>query len=354
MRVVKFSQGGIVRRVAVIDDADGYTPNTLCAYAYDLRHLAVFLDHRAMTWSEFTPVVALDFLGYLRRLPSRRPAQRLGLTVATEEGRLLSGATVQRILAATSSFFEWAIAAEEYAGAENPMQTRVDAALGRVPDRHQAFVGAASRQQPVCRTVRVRLPIRLPRPMKPDEVDALLASTTTIRDLALLLLMLDGGLRPGEVLCLQLDDVSYGRRRVTIRKRDDHPRGARAKARFERVVDLHEERTLDAVSRYVLHERPIESASPFVFLVGGSGARRCEPLSYQALARGFARRLDRLGIRTPEKPHMRCVTRTPRRCGRAACGSWHCRSGSVTPRRSRSGSTPVSPMIRSWPNTTLH
>ena len=43
------------------------------------------------------------------------------MTVATEQGRLLSGATVQRILAATSSFFEWAIAAEEYAGAENPM-----------------------------------------------------------------------------------------------------------------------------------------------------------------------------------------------------------------------------------------
>jgi site-specific recombinase XerD len=248
VRVVKFSQGGIVRRVAVLDDADeevvlvtrflrhlsdsGYSPNSLCAYAYDLRHLAVFLDRRAMTWSEFTPVVALDFLGYLRRLPSRRPAQRLGLTVATEQGRLLSGATVQRILAATSSFFEWAIAAEEYAGADNPMQTRVDTALGRVPDRHQPFVGTASRQQPVRRTVRVRLPIRLPRPMKPDEVDALLASTTTIRDLAMLLLMLDGALRPGEVLCLQLDDVSYGSRRVTIRKRDDHPRGARAKAPF--------------------------------------------------------------------------------------------------------------------------
>jgi integrase len=227
VRVVKFSQGGIVRRVAVLDDADGevalvtrflthlsdsgYSPNTLCAYAYDLRHLVVFLDRRAMTWNEFTPAVALEFPGNLRRLPSRRPAQRLGLTVATEQGRLLSGATVQRVLAATSSFFKWAIAAEEYAGAENPMQTRVDAALGRVPDRHQPFVGAASRQQPVRRTVRVRLPIRLPRPMKPDEVDALLASMTTIGDLALFLLMLDGGLRPGEVLCLQLDDVSYGR-----------------------------------------------------------------------------------------------------------------------------------------------
>jgi integrase/recombinase XerD len=320
VQVVKERDGGIVRRVLLLDDAgdevelvnrfllhltdSGYSPNTVCAYAYDLRHLMRFLDRQSLGWDEFGPSTALEFLGYLRRVPSRRPAQRLGLTVATEQGRLLSSATVQRVLAATSSFFDWAIAAERYTVGENPMQQRVDPALGRVPDRHQPFVGVPSRQQPVRRTVRVRLPLRLPRPMAREDVEALLASLTTLRDLAIFLLMLDGGLRPGEVLCLQLDDISYGRRRVTICKRDDHPRGARAKARHERVVDLHEPRTLDAVNRYVLHERPIDAESRFVFLVGGPGARRCEPLSYQAVVRGFARRLDRLGIRSPDKtPH---------------------------------------------------
>ncbi len=320
MRVVREVDDGIVRSVVLLDDAGGaiepvnrflahlgdanYSPNTVCAYAYDLRHLAVFLEERSLGWNDFSPATALEFLGYLRRVPSRRPAQRLGLTVATEQGRLLSAATVQRVLAATSSFFEWAIAAEHYTAGENPMQRKVDDALGRVPERHLPFVGAASRQRPMRRTVRVRLPLRLPRPITSEDIDAILADLTGMRDLAIFLLMLDGGLRPGEVLCLQLDDVSYGRRRVTIRKRDDHPRGARAKARRERVVDLHEPRTLDAVNRYVLHERPIDSVSPFVFLVGGSGRRRNDPLSYQALARGFARRLDRLGIRTPDKtPH---------------------------------------------------
>ncbi|GAA3707569.1 tyrosine-type recombinase/integrase [Microlunatus aurantiacus] len=320
MRVAKDFEDGVVRRVRVLDGAgdvvvpvdrflshlidSNYSPNTVCAYAYDLRHLAVFLDERGLEWNDFRPPTSLEFLAYLRRVPSRRPAQRLGLTVAAVQGRLLSAATVQRVLAATSSFFEWAIAAEQYTAGENPMQRRVDHALGKVPDRHQPFVGAASRQQPVRRTVRVRLPLRLPRPMADQDVDALLASITSLRDLAIYLLMLDGGLRPGEVLCLKLPDVSYGRRRVTIRKSDDHPRGARAKGRHERVVDLHEPRTLDAVNRYVLHERPIDTESPFVFLVGGRGTRRCEPLSYPALARGFARRLDRLGIRTPETtPH---------------------------------------------------
>jgi len=211
------------------------------------------------------------------------------------------------------------------------MQRRVDHALGRVPDRHQPFIGAASRQQPVRRTVRVRLPLRLPRPMISEDIDAILASLTTMRDLAIFLLMLDGGLRPGEVLCLQLADVSYGRRRVTVRKRDDHPRGARAKARHERVVDLHEPRTLDAVNRYVLHERPLKAESPFVFLVGGTGPRRCEPLSYQAVARGFARRLDRLG---------------------AGCGNWRCRNALGTPHWSRSASTPGCRTNRCSPTTT--
>ncbi len=32
----------------------------------------------------------------------------------------------------------------------------------------------------------------------------------------MLLLMLEGGLRPGEVLCLHLEDVQYGRKRVIV------------------------------------------------------------------------------------------------------------------------------------------
>jgi integrase/recombinase XerD len=56
VRVVREVEGGVVRRVRVLDDSgaevepvvrflshltdSGYSPNTVCAYAYDLRHLA--------------------------------------------------------------------------------------------------------------------------------------------------------------------------------------------------------------------------------------------------------------------------------------------------------------------------
>jgi integrase len=41
-----------------------------------------------------------------------------------------------------------------------------------------------------------------------------------------------------------------------------------------------------------------------VFLVGGKGTRCLEPLGYVAVVRLFARKLDKLGLRTPETtPH---------------------------------------------------
>ena len=79
MRVVKQYEGGIVGREVVLDDAGdeialvtrfllhlsdaGYSPNTVCAYAYNLRHLPRFLDDRSAVWDDFRPVTALEFLG---------------------------------------------------------------------------------------------------------------------------------------------------------------------------------------------------------------------------------------------------------------------------------------------------
>ena len=73
----------------------------------------------------------------------------------------------------------------------------------------------------------------------------------------------------------------------------------RSKSRTERVLDLHEAGTLEAVSAYVMHERPHDTMSPILFLVGGNGPRRHEALSYAALVRLFARASDRAGIRIP-------------------------------------------------------
>jgi integrase len=278
-----------------------YSPHTISAYAYDFLHFSRFLAQEGLTYAEFRPAHALALVAYLRAQPGRRLAQRLGLSrCTTEQGQpatCLSAPTVNRILAAISSLYEYLIISEQLIAGENPIQKREDLALARVSERHRPFMGQASRQHPIRRMVRVKTVERLPRPMSDEHVQQLLSSLTCLRDKAMILLMLQGGLRPGEVLNLHLEDVQYGRRRVIIRYRTDHPKGVRTKSRRERVVDLHEPETLATLSKYVLHERPTDTHETCIFLVGGKGKRRCEPLSYHALVKLFTRHCERVGIR---------------------------------------------------------
>jgi integrase len=278
------------------------SPNTLVSYAYDLRHLWRFLASKELTWDSFGPRDAIPLLEYLRSVPSSRPRQRITLAVVTTDaGRpatKLAATTVNRILAAVSSFYEYLILAGQLEST-NPIEKRPDPALARVSERHRPFMGRASRQRPVRRAVRVKTVQQVPRPLDDTQVTALLEQLRCLRDRAIVLLMLQGGLRPGEVLGLRLEDIAYGRRRVVVRHREDHPKGARSKSRYERVVDLHEPEALATLSGYVMSERPADADSPLVFLVGGGGGRRLEPLGYDGLVRMFSRACTRAQIRTP-------------------------------------------------------
>jgi integrase len=282
--------------------ARDYSPNTLIAYAHDLQHLWRFLSSQDMRWEMLRPPQALDLLAYLRSFASSHPVQRLGLALATTNqgrpSRRLSPKTINRILAAVSSFYEYTIVAGWYQEA-NPLEKVPDLMAQHLTERHQPFLGSIRRQHPIRRRVGVRTVERLPRPFETDQVVALMGALRSKRDVALVRLMLDGGLRPGEVLSLHLEDVAYGRRRVVIRRRCDHPKGLRTKSRVERIVDLHEPDTLEAVNTYMMTERPHDAISPFVFLVGGRGQRRGEPMSYAALAKLFRRACQRAGLDEP-------------------------------------------------------
>jgi integrase len=281
--------------------ARGLSPNTQAAYAYDLLHFLSFLKEQQLTYLEFTPTHALDLLAYLRAIPSRKQGNRLSIvlctTAAGQSATRLSAASINRLFAAVSSFYEYLILSGQWGGRENPIQKVDDRALVRVSERHRPFMGHASSQRPIRRAVRVKTVQRVPRPLSEDQVKALLGSLRTFRDKAMILLMLQGGLRPGEILNLHLEDIQYGRRRVVIRFREDHPKGVRTKSRQERVVDLYEPEALRALSTYVMQERPQEGESTLVFLVGGKGKRRLEPLSYHALVKLFERHCERAGIR---------------------------------------------------------
>jgi integrase/recombinase XerD len=276
------------------------SPNTTLAYAYDLVKLLRFLEFRGLTVQDFTAPLSVDFLYWLRTQSSRRRVQRFGVGAVTQSGgRLLSPRTCNRVLACISTFYEFLITAGRYGGPENPMVKRVDTGAMRVPARYRPPLATSAKQRPIRRVLRLKTTELLPRPI-PDEIYfKLLAQMTKLRDRALVELMWEGGLRPGEVLGRQFEDIEYGRRRIAVRTRNSHPRGVRQKSRRDRVVDLYEDRGLPALNRYVMLERPQDADSPYVFLVGGRGARRHDPLSYDGLFRMFTRAAIRAGVRSP-------------------------------------------------------
>jgi Site-specific recombinase XerD len=175
------------------------SPNTLVSYAYDLRHLWPFFASSGLTWERFGPPDSIALLEYLRSVPSRRPRRRMTLSVVTVDAdgpaTKLAASTVNRILAAVSSFYEYTILSGLLERA-NPLEKRPDLAPARVSERHRPFMGRASRQRPVRRAVRVKTVQRVPRPLPDDQVQALLAQLRGLRDKAIVLLMLHGGLRP--------------------------------------------------------------------------------------------------------------------------------------------------------------
>ncbi|AOX21581.1 transposase (plasmid) [Kozakia baliensis] len=280
--------------------AKAYSPNTALAYARDLIHLWTFFSTREIHWTSFSPELSADFLRYLRSVPANRKHRDNSIRLVVSEGypvrQGLSPSTINRVLVAVDAFYRWAI----FTGAfnrTNPIVRKEDQSSWRVNDRYKPFLTGISRKKSEVRELRLRTQQRLPRPLSSQQVDSLLAHTRNLRDRSLVLLMLNGGLRPGEVLGLHLADIGYGRRRIFVRCRDDHPKGARSKSRVERVVDLHDGETLETLNTYVMHERPADTEVPFVFLVGGRGINCREPLSYSALARLFARACERAKIR---------------------------------------------------------
>lgn len=282
----------------------GRSPNTVRAYAYDLLHFFEFLATRGLSWTEFTAREAFAFVEYLRAQPCRgpAPASRPASVTAGPDGaaaRRRSPDTINRNLAAVSTFFEYHIARGDY-GAANPVEQRRDQVARYVTGNHRPAMGAASAQQPVRRVVRVATVRRLPRPLEAEEMTALRGALRTDRDRAIVELLHEGGLRPGEVLGLQIgEDVRFGRRQVIVRHRADHPRGVRGKSRTDRVVDLGAGHALAAVNTYLMNKRPADAETPWLFLLGGRGPRRGEPLGYDALVRMFTRACQRAGIRRP-------------------------------------------------------
>lgn len=153
----------------------------------------------------------------------------------------------------------------------------------------RSSLGYGTPHRRASRTLRVRQPERLIRPLSADEVARFWNSFHTFRDLSLVALMLYDGLRSREVLQLRLADLRLGEANILIQ----------GKGNKQRLLPLPPE-AIHAIQCYLQFERPL---TPTTFLfVSLKGPHRGQPLTPAGLRALFRYHRRRSGV-APAHPH---------------------------------------------------
>lgn len=333
----------------------GRSPNTVKAYAHDLRDWLEFLACRGVNWAEVTVEDVGAFVAWLRLPPAARGAAVAVLPV----GEYCLASTINRKLVAVGSMYQHAsrsgVTVHASLSAWRPAGRRGGA---------RSFLHHVSKSKPVqAPVVRVRARRRTPRTLSEHEVTALVAACERGRDRLLLAVLAGTGMRVGEALGLRHEDWDAAERQVRVVARDNDNR-ARSKSLVPRAIPV----PASLVRSYAdyLHEEYGELDSDYVF-VNLWGGRIGSPLRYAAVY-DLVRRLrtrtridfdrhvhrplpaithDGLAVKALARQRQEAIWALHQTISRLRCGRCSWTSTPKPSRRSlRCSSTPLP---RSWP-----
>lgn len=261
----------------------GRSPNTVRAYAHDLRDYFAYLAGRDLDWRAVRLEDLGGFVAWLR-LPS---AARSGeVTVLPTVEAQCSERTINRKLSALVSFYRH----HERHGVQvgNLLST-----LAPPAGRHEAtswrpLLAHVGGQRPQRRSeIKVKAVRSQPRILAAGQVQAILDACTRLRDRLLFALLFDTGVRIGEALGLRHADLASAERQLTVTARVN-ANGARAKS-WPRTVPVSAE--LVRLYAEYLHREYGDLDSDYVF-VNLWGPPLGHPMTYASVY-DLVRRLRR-------------------------------------------------------------
>lgn len=260
------------------------SPNTVKAYAHDLRDYFEFLAQAGLAWASVRFEDVGRFVGWLRLPPV---ARREGVAVLPGTSGYCSAGTVNRKLSAVSAFYEFHHRHGEGPGDLLTGWRRRDFRGGS----WQPLLAHLGPRSERTRLIKLRDGRRIPATLDREQVEALLAACDRLRDRLLLGVLAESGLRVGEALGLRHEDIDVASRLIAVVPRVNANR-ARAKG-GPRQVPV----PAALIRRYsdYLHAEYGDVDSDYVFVnlwsgpVGG-------PLSYRSVYELVIRLRKRTGI----------------------------------------------------------
>ena len=264
--------GPVERYLAYLTDIER-SPNTIKAYAHDLKDWFVFLAGRGLDWREVRLEDVGEFVAWLRRPPAARDGR---VAVLPSVAPACGESTVNRKLSALSAFYQHA--ARHGVNLGELLTTWRPA--GRSSSGRRPFLHHISKGDPVKRrAISLRAPRKRPRILASDEVQAVLDACERLRDRLLFAVLFETGMRIGEALGLRHEDWAAAERTVAVVPRTND-NGARAKSGESRSIPV----AAPLVRLYAdyLHGEYGELDSDYVF-VNLWGEPRGHPMTYAAV-----------------------------------------------------------------------
>ena len=170
------------------------SPNTLRAYAHDLKLFFGFLEEQGLDWRTLTPADLGSFTAWLRR-PAPNVLQLPGAPPARSQ------ATVSRVQSAVFAFYDFhRLEGVELAG-------RLTTFIGQRRGNYKPFLHGIAASKPRGRPGRIAAPRRVPKALDPVQLAQILAAQTHVRDRLLFALLGLAGLRIGQALGLRHEDL---------------------------------------------------------------------------------------------------------------------------------------------------
>ena len=282
------------RDLAVVEPVEAFlshlhaierSPNTVKAYAHDLRDWFEFLDQRGLVWSRVRLEDVGRFVAWLR-LPGTARAGNVAALPTVES--VCTEATVNRKLSAISAFYEFhqrhgvdlgdLLTTWQRRGTRGGSWRPLLAHLGARPERSKR--------------IRLRAERRIPDTLDAEQIAAIAAACDRLRDRFLFTLLSECGLRIGEALGLRHSDIDAAARLVSVVPRRNSNR-ARAKGGGGRQVPVPA-RVIRLYADY-LHAEYGDLDSDYVFVNLWSGPIG-SPMTYPSVYDLVCRIRERTGI----------------------------------------------------------
>jgi integrase/recombinase XerD len=226
------------------------SPNTVEAYAYDLRSWWQFLSTKALDWQNINLTDLEDFAYWLRigsttKIVSMQPVQAIR-----------SEKTVNRAITAITGFYDYYIARGQI---DFKQFDRFYMPYGI--SRKGLLTGIAKSKPTRQKLIKLKEPKSFPGCLTDEQIEALVNACHRLRD-KLIILMLNGtGMRKGELLGLQFEDINDDNFIKVVSR--NNPNGARVKGQ-ERTIPVIPE-LLKMYNDYLIYEYP-EPKSDYVFV----------------------------------------------------------------------------------------